>query len=135
MGIRHDRPVTNLVLNKLAYFAHGFHYRINKDPLILNDYPPFEAWQYGPVSPDIYHEYKYYGGDVISDSTRSKINIDENTVEYLVNFWNHFAINYTPSQLVSMAHADGGAWHKAWNSGLNYIPERYIREEFTNETR
>ncbi|MBC6408170.1 MAG: DUF4065 domain-containing protein [Rhodobacteraceae bacterium] len=36
---------------KLAYIAHGWHLEIRKAPLFHN---PIEAWQYGPVIPDLY---------------------------------------------------------------------------------
>ena len=47
-GITDERYMTNLALNKLAYFAHGFSYRINDVPLIdIRICPAFEAWKYG----------------------------------------------------------------------------------------
>ncbi|MGA8142178.1 MAG: type II toxin-antitoxin system antitoxin SocA domain-containing protein, partial [Desulfobaccales bacterium] len=50
--------ISNLKLQKLVYYAQGFH-------LVFYDTPLFseriEAWTYGPVVPDLYHEYKSHG--------------------------------------------------------------------------
>ena len=115
-GVNSSHYVTNLTLNKLAYFAHGYSYRFYEEPLIKNDYPPFEAWKYGPVSPDIYHEYKYYGSGDIDDIIKIQP-FTEDIRNYLSEFWNNFAIKYTSVQLINKAHAKGGAWEKAKKTG------------------
>jgi uncharacterized phage-associated protein len=56
-------PVDNLKLQKLLYYSQAVH-------LVLNDKRPLfpeaiEAWDYGPVVPPVYREYKQYGFDVI----------------------------------------------------------------------
>ena len=128
-GINTYHYMTNLVLNKLAYFAHGFRYRINDAPLIENAFPPFEAWEYGPVSPQIYHKYKYYGNSNIKE--KNSINpMAEETHIYLSKYWNNFATQYNAAQLVNMAHVSGGAWDRARKEGLSIIPDNYVKEEF-----
>jgi uncharacterized phage-associated protein len=47
--------ITNLSLQKLLYFIHGWFYSIYDEPLIKNK---FEAWQYGPVQRVIYDQFK-----------------------------------------------------------------------------
>lgn len=44
--------VSNLKLQKLVYYAQGFHLAIYNEPL-FNDV--IEAWNYGPVSPVLYY--------------------------------------------------------------------------------
>ncbi len=59
------RLLTPLKLQKLAYFAHGWHLALSTDgdPLVAE---PVEAWEYGPVFPDLYHEFKDFGNKPIS---------------------------------------------------------------------
>lgn len=46
---------------KLVYFCHGRNLDIRSQPLVSDH---FEAWQYGPVHPSIYHEFKHFGQGV-----------------------------------------------------------------------
>lgn len=54
--------ISNLKLQKLVYYAQGFH-------LAMHDIPLFEedilAWEHGPVVESLYHEYKSYGAQAI----------------------------------------------------------------------
>ena len=58
--------ITPLKLQKLIYLAHGWHLALYDDPLVDDEYA--EAWQYGPVFPSIYHEFKEFGRGPISRS-------------------------------------------------------------------
>src|SRR3546814_10577509 len=50
-----QKPISNLVLQKLLYFAHGRFLIESKKPLLAGY---FEAWQFGPVHPTVYHAFK-----------------------------------------------------------------------------
>ena len=50
--------ISNLKLQKLVYYAQGFTLAVTGKPL-FNE--PIEAWQHGPVVPDLYHRYKDHG--------------------------------------------------------------------------
>ena len=54
--------ITNLKMQKLVYYAQGFALAIFNAPLFSED---IEAWTYGPVVPELYHEFKQYGGNPI----------------------------------------------------------------------
>jgi uncharacterized phage-associated protein len=56
-------PVDNLKLQKLLYYGQAVHLVLNdKTPLFPE---PIEAWDYGPVVPPVYREYKQYGLETI----------------------------------------------------------------------
>jgi uncharacterized phage-associated protein len=56
-------PVDNLKLQKLLYYSQAVHLVLNdKAPLFPED---IEAWDYGPVVPPVYREYKPYGFDIL----------------------------------------------------------------------
>ena len=54
--------LTNLKLQKLLYYEQGFHLAYFGSPLFDEK---IEAWQYGPVVPDVYNHFKHYGKNVI----------------------------------------------------------------------
>jgi len=54
--------ISNLKLQKLVYYAQGFHLAIFDGPLFGDN---IIAWEHGPVIPILYHEYKDYGADAI----------------------------------------------------------------------
>src|SRR5208282_4587731 len=54
--------VDPLKLQKLVYFAHGWHLALRDQPLIDE---LVEAWDYGPVVPSLYHQFKRYGNQSI----------------------------------------------------------------------
>jgi uncharacterized phage-associated protein len=54
--------MSNLKLQKLLYYAQGFHLATFGKPLFADK---IKAWMHGPVVPDVYHEYKQYGAGAI----------------------------------------------------------------------
>jgi len=61
--IDHVRNLTPLKLQKLIYYAHGWHLALRDQPLIDE---LIEAWEYGPVVPNVYHEFKEFGNQPIT---------------------------------------------------------------------
>lgn len=56
--------ITNLKLQKLVYFAHGWYLAYKNEPLIME---PVECWVWGPVIKTIYDNFKKYGNQVITE--------------------------------------------------------------------
>jgi uncharacterized phage-associated protein len=55
--------VDNLKLQKLLYYSQAVHLVLhNKAPLFPEE---IEAWDYGPVVPEVYQKYKTHGFDTI----------------------------------------------------------------------
>lgn len=50
--------ISNMKLQKLLYYAQGFHLALFDIPLFPE---PIEAWAHGPVVPDVYHRLKHFG--------------------------------------------------------------------------
>lgn len=57
-----DSKITNLKLQKLLYYAQGFHLALFDDEL-YNEV--IEAWMHGPVCPEAYQLFKQYGANII----------------------------------------------------------------------
>lgn len=50
--------ISNLKLQKLLYYAQGFHLALYDKPLFED---PIKAWKHGPVVPAVYHHFKPHG--------------------------------------------------------------------------
>lgn len=122
--------LTNLQLQKLIYLAHMFHLGLFKSPLIEEH---FEAWNYGPVQPDLYHKAKVYGSDPVENIFRSASDLDENSTEAMMldKVLGDLSA-HTPARLVALTHWDKGAWAKHYepNTFGCYIPNSDIAIEY-----
>ncbi len=119
---QHQRPVTNLALQKILYFCHVWSLvKLNK-PLVKHQ---FEAWQFGPVLQYVYHEFKKFDRSPIAarairfNTTNGKKEIvdycfDEET-ESLLSRVIDFYSQLSPSHLVDLSHANDGPWAGVWN--------------------
>ncbi|OUO54660.1 hypothetical protein B5F76_02135 [Desulfovibrio sp. An276] len=58
LGVERECPPTQMKLQKLVYFAHGWHLGLYDQPLIEET---FQAWKYGPVIPSLYLKFRDYG--------------------------------------------------------------------------
>jgi len=135
--------VTNLALQKLVYFAHGWMLSRHGRPLV-DGY--FEAWQHGPVHPVLYANFKDHGrGTILSfaqkrDLMTGTISVageptDPEALEVIDRVLQALGHQST-SQLVNLSHAKGGPWDEVVNKrptetrlGLR-IPDILISERY-----
>lgn len=114
--------VSNLALQKLVYFCHVWTLIEHGKPLIKHR---FEAWEYGPVLPYLYREFKAHDRFPIkgratkidpANGTQVVVPYDFDgniaaTLKKVVSFYGRLS----PGDLVSLTHARGGPWYKVWN--------------------
>jgi uncharacterized phage-associated protein len=128
--------LTPLKLQKLVYFAHGWHLAILNRPLIEE---PIQAWQYGPVIEALYHEFKECGNGPIhfrlnspfSWGERPRVE-DPETLELVNKVWDIYK-RYTAVELSAMTHATDGPWNSVWGKGATrhaVIPNSLITSYF-----
>ena len=127
--------ITPMKLNKLVYIAHGWSLAVFDKPLIT-EFP--EAWKYGPVIPSIYHNYKSYGNQVLSEYSITQIvssDLPELIKNLLNNVWRAYG-QFSGPGLSSLTHQANTPWYFLWNSipnaeGLSLIiPEDLIKEHY-----
>ena len=109
--------LSNLELNKMLYLVQVFHMgREDGSPLFDAS---FEAWDYGPVIPDIYHSAKRFGPSAIKDVFYSALSFKENDSRKKVmdDVCEKF-LKYSAADLVDITHWDNGAWAK------HYVPRK-----------
>lgn len=104
--------ITNLKLQKIVFFAQAASLALNNVTL-FND--RIEAWQYGPVIPNIYDKYKNCKNNVIPKPIGKPKNIDHKTEELLETIWEFFG-GYSAFQLVKITHRQQ-PWIEAYNDG------------------
>jgi len=109
--------MTNLKLQKLLYYAQGFHLSCYDTPLFDEN---IEAWAHGPVIPELYFEYREFGPTPIpipEDIDFAKF--DDETRKFLDEIYSIFG-QYSAWKLREMTHGEP-PWQEANNIGNNTI--------------
>lgn len=137
------RDIDPMKLQKLVYISHGWNLAILVDPLISQ---AVKAWKYGPVIPDLYHEFKEFGADPIARKARRvdpetgslvdfPAEIASETVQVVDRVWDSYK-DYTGVQLSTLTHQPGTPWHQVMefrkrhpNASL-WIPNKLIRDHY-----
>lgn len=125
--------ITNLGLQKILYLIHMIYAGRNKDRLIDED---FEAWDYGPVLPKLYHKVKCFGNKSIQNIFYDEEEpLNSLLLDFIKDSYKYFSEN-TPSQLVAMTHSQNGGWWIAYNPLMkkNKIPFESILAEYEKIT-
>ncbi len=115
---RSDWTLSNLELQKILYLAHMFYLgRTGGAPLVAGH---FEAWDYGPVHPDLYHHVKMFGADPVKNVFSSKHAIADGPERDILDEAYDNLGKAGPGRLVAATHRAGGAWDRAYVPGLRH---------------
>ena len=133
-SFQQEKPISPLKLQKLLYFLHGWFLAVYDQPLFSEE--P-EAWQFGPVFPDVYHDYKIFGSIPISKDnfeeygTLSKgyIGEDDKFEGMLDEVWGLYA-PYSALHLSDLTHRSGTPWSLARDRNDRYLAQDEIRDHF-----
>ncbi len=113
--------LTPMKLQKLIYFGHAWNLALRKEPLIAD---AVEAWQYGPVVPSVYHEFKSFGSGAINRRattfdlddfefvTPTIPDNDKMTAELLRHVWSSYG-RMSAVQLSNLTHEKDSPWDVA----------------------
>ena len=124
--------LTPLKLIKLCYISYAWYLSL-KNKQLFSERP--QAWQYGPVFPTLYAEFKDFGRNPITkyiiyppmddkwEETRKEAPMlvgtsedekyESGLVETIFDFYKH----KTGADLSEITHAKGSAWESVWNNG------------------
>jgi uncharacterized phage-associated protein len=138
---------TPLKLQKLIYFAHGWHLALKGKPLIDD---VVQAWDYGPVVQSVYHEFKQFGKSPIpSFAFATTVDLDNegdlrivtpriprddgDTQKFLIRVAEVLG-KFSGLQLSASTHKEGTPWADTVqsNPGRKYvvIPDERIKAYF-----
>lgn len=121
---------SNLRAQKVLYFAH-MHLLGLKDKPLINE--TFQAWDYGPVAPNLYHTVKMFGKHPIQKFVLPKEGVEPDTIEYeIIKVLHQVTHKQHYSSLIRSAHWENGAWYDVYDPGVPHIdiPNDRIKKEF-----
>jgi uncharacterized phage-associated protein len=119
-----EYPITNLQLQKILYYIQRDF--LNRGDIAFPD--NIEAWQFGPVVPNVYYHYCGFGSMPIS-FPYEPFNVsykDKKVIDMIVEQKRVLK----PWTMVSETHKINGAWDRVYKNGLgnhHVIPVDLIR--------
>ena len=140
---RDGRTISPLKMQKLVYFAHGWHLAITGRPLLSE---PIQAWQYGPVIPTLYRQFKEWGADPIrfpatkdahgdttiprldDEGSREEVEIARPIIERV---WKQYG-SLSAAKLTTLTHSENTPWARVPDKEEpgTVIPNDDIRDYF-----
>lgn len=127
--------ISNLKLQKMLYFVQAT-FLVNENKSCFNE--EIEAWDFGPVVPSVYHEFKRYGSrsipyinkyiDLTNGIWESKekefdMNIISKEDQYVIDKMVDECSEYTANQLVEITHSQS-PWMDSYVRGWNNVISR-----------
>jgi uncharacterized phage-associated protein len=140
-----DARLTHMHLQKFCYMAHGFSLALFDKPLTYNN---IEAWDFGPVYPDLYDALKKYGKAHItspihennwasSDTVKGDVvtpNLSRIEKSIIATVWSDYG-EYEAFQLSALTHEDDTPWAEVYKPGKNVvITDKHIKRYFSELT-
>lgn len=127
-----EEKMTNTRINKLLYFAQGWHLARTGHPLFKAN---IQAWPYGPVVPTVYNKLRKFKDEeirtIIGDYSPNVFSSTE--LSLLIDVMNCYG-KYPTSKLISMTHENNTPWKKVFKEHCsNVIEKENIRTYFLKE--
>lgn len=110
--IADGHPISNLQLQKILYYIQKDF--LGRDRLAFSD--DIEAWQFGPVVPNVYYHYCGYGAMPIS-SNYEKFDLEFEDKKVINNIVESKRV-LDPWTMVAETHKTNGAWDQIYRNGL-----------------
>lgn len=128
--------LTPMQLMKLVYIAHGWSLGIRNRDLFPNR---IEAWQYGPVIPDLYHATKKFGRtaiplEMIDDPADMPVTAED--AAFLEDVFEKYG-HLDGIQLSYLTHQSGTPWDQVYEPGRQRIeiPDNLIQSHYVDLNR
>lgn len=118
-------PISNLQLQKILYYIQREF--LQQDTMAFSE--NIEAWQFGPVVPEVYKQYCGFGALPIRMRYEVAIQPDD---EYIINPIIEKKRVLNPWDMVSDTHSPGKAWDLIYKGGLGdhqIIPQELIKSK------
>jgi uncharacterized phage-associated protein len=113
--------VSNLQLQKLLYMAQMVYMGRNEGARLVDT--NFQAWDYGPVSPELYSKARSFGASPVEDVfPNARVFNAGDSRRVVLDEVCDALLKLSPGQLVEMTHWEKGAWAKHYVPGAKYIP-------------
>lgn len=125
------QSLTPMQLMKLVYIAHGWSLGMRDIDLFQNR---IEAWQYGPVIPDLYHATKRFGRNPIPTDMVGEpgdVAVSGDDADFLADVFEKYG-HLSGPQLSYLTHQSGTPWDRVYVSGIrgSEIPDPLISQHY-----
>ncbi|MDD5327181.1 MAG: DUF4065 domain-containing protein [Phycisphaerae bacterium] len=121
--------LSNLKLQKLLYYAQGFHLAMYGEPLFDD---PIEAWRYGPVVVDIYHNYKANDNKPLPVPENIDLSLYSKKVKHLLNDVYEIYGQFSALKLANLTHEEAPWKSTDLNSIISHEEmEKYFKTLLT----
>lgn len=129
LSLNDYEDLTNLKIQKMVYYAYGWHLALYDKPLFD---AKFEAWEYGPVIPDLYQKLKKYKNRPVPIPQNFNPNIVGNKTEFLDDIYIKYG-RYSASKLCDLTHVKSTPWDIVYNDSSNncIINDQLLKVYFT----
>ena len=121
--------VSPMKLQKLLYYCHADFLIVTGSPLLQQE---FEAWEYGPVIPSLFHEFKAHGSEPINSrafrfdpvscrreqAPPCKLGPYESVIRASFGIY----AKHSASALSNMSHSESGPWAETLRRFTNGSP-------------
>jgi uncharacterized phage-associated protein len=125
--------LSNLPLQKLLFLAQVEFAQDNDGASLLDG--SFQAWDYGPVIPELYRRLKVFGENPVSDVFYNARKLRDGSPSKVVldRTWDEFG-SASPGRLIELTHWNFGAWALNYEPGIRgiQIAQRHIFDEARN---
>lgn len=128
--------ITPMKLQKLLYFVYREYLQKYSIELFTER---FEVWQYGPVLPSVYSEFRSFHSSRITQFAKnangSATVVSENgsgrvVIDVINTVWNRYKY-YSGIELSKLTHKPGTAWYKAFVQKESTLKMQDIKNEQT----
>lgn len=124
---KNDPWFSNLKLQKLLYFCQAYFLLTTERPCFGD---AIEAWDFGPVVPNVYHEFKRFGAGWIP-TTFDETVIDKKTRTLIDDVVDNFK-DYDNVALTTLVHAQDPWIHASRSSRGKTITDGMLLSYFSN---
>lgn len=108
--------LTQMKLQKLVYFSHGWNLAFYEAPLIDGR---VEAWKWGPVIPSLYREFARFGSKPITEIPATKPKVSSRTSDLLESVWKGYR-GLTAAQMSDLTHRQDTPWSDVYDDGVRH---------------
>lgn len=115
-----SNTLSPMQLLKLVYIAHGWHLGLYQTPLICDE---VQAWQYGPVIPQLYNKIRGYRGKPVTQNIADSApeSLTERELQLVEQVYKIYG-RKTGMALSRITHAPNTPWSQTYTPGVFSIP-------------
>lgn len=132
-GVNNGEKITPMKLQKLIYFVcRDYAKQYGVSPISEQ----FEVWQYGPVLPSVYSEFKPFGANPITEYARDAqgnaymVSERDNPdlAQIIESVWQKYR-SMSGIELSRITHQPESGWYRAYTARRQYITEEDLKSD------